>query len=258
MSKISENPERIGRGTSSEIYKLFGTKAVRQNYIDEKKLEIQLGRSLDTSANSRDICWGFIIEKWVGNTKGTDYIEMGDKTLVHPNNKLFWSGSPDLTAPRLKRVTEVKGYQPKKFAAYTNALLAAKLDRNPNVYERNKELREDFPKEYWQSISNSVLTGFQNVEMICAMPQFSDLIAIADIAANWEDDLGQYQYKSIYDDIINERYHAISFLPDGGYYDAQNSYVFEAPAEDVKALTAAVALMSAELIQFKATILKAA
>lgn len=258
MSKISENPERIGRVTSSEIYKLFGTKAVRQNYIDEKKLEIQLGRSLDTSANSRDICWGFIIEKWVGNTKGTDYVEMGDKTLVHPNNTLLWSGSPDLTAPRLKRVTEVKGYQPKKYAAYTNALLNAKMDLNANVYERNKELREDFPKEYWQAVSNSILTGFPNVELITAMPQFSDLPTIADIAANWDDDFGQYQYKSIYDDIINERYHAISFLPDGGYYEAINSYVFEAPEEDKKALTAAVILASAELIQFKATILKAA
>lgn len=258
MSKITENPERIGTVTSSKAFKLFGSKAVRSTYMEEKKLEIQLGRSLDTDATSRDINWGFLMEAWVGQTKGTDYVEHGHKSLSHPNPKLLWGGSPDMTCPRKKLVAEIKGYQPKNFAAYTNALLNAKNDRNPNVYERNKDLRENFPKEYWQGISNSILTGFTTIELITAMPQFSDLPAIVEIAMNWQDDAEQFRYKSIADDIINEKYYAVAFLPDGGYYDAINSYVFEAPAEDIKALTAAVALASAELIEFKATVLKAA
>ena len=69
---ILQNTQRHGNFTSSSIYKLlskdksgkgFGTPAL--GYIEEKKIERRLRRSITTDSYSRDMAWGLFLEQRV-------------------------------------------------------------------------------------------------------------------------------------------------------------------------------------------------
>ena len=56
----SEN--RHGRFTSSNIHKLFGSKRVRETYIQEKQIEKRMGAVLSTGGQSQSMRWGHFME----------------------------------------------------------------------------------------------------------------------------------------------------------------------------------------------------
>jgi len=67
-----ENIERIGSFTSSQIYKLcampksgdgFGKPGI--TYIQEKRIEKRMGRSISVDSYSRSMAWGLFMEMYV-------------------------------------------------------------------------------------------------------------------------------------------------------------------------------------------------
>ena len=132
------NVNRIGNFTSSEIYKLFESKQVRETYIRERQIERRLQRPISLKSFSRAMAWGEIVEQYVFRFKvDTKYELCSDITTVHPEFK-FWAGSPDLKT--IDSVADIKCFEPKNFANYADVIMSNDIIK----------FRDEFPKEYWQ------------------------------------------------------------------------------------------------------------
>lgn len=224
---MTENIERIGSFTSSEIYKLattgkgeygFGAKAL--TYIDEKRIENKMKRSISTDSYSQAMAWGIFCEMYVFSLIGIEYQISSQETDVHPTISQ-WSGSKDLIVPDVK-ISDIKCFQPKKFAQYTDALIEGDL----------KKIKEDFPAEYYQLVSNAIINGVNEAEAITFMPYESELENLREMAENYE---GEDQWK--YRFIAENKKASLPYLPDDGYYSNLNTFSFIVPQEDKDFLT---------------------
>jgi len=239
-----ENPERIGAFTSSEIHKLmklaknkidFGEPAL--TYINDKKIERRLGRSINTDVCTRDMTWGKFLERRVFDMLGFEYeFIVSDSTQKHPTIE-GWAGSRDLFVKNLK-VSDIKCYQPKNFALITDIMLLQDVDL----------LKEEFPNVYWQLVSNACISEVPNAEIITYMPYLSELPDIALAAQNYEGP-DQYMYRFIYEGVFTTTANdgtqyisapSLAYLPDGGYYKNLNIFEFKVPQEDFDLLTSTV------------------
>lgn len=231
MQHIIENEERVGSFTSSNCYKLMkpadhGKKfaTLGLTYIEEKRLERKLGRSLSMDFWSRETSWGNFMEYVVfPKLADWDIQHVSNKTIVHPKYP-FWVGSPDFVAP-MKKVAELKCYQPQNFAKLTDCLLTG----NP------MELKYEFPQIYWQVTSNAILEGVDVAEAMSFMPYRSELEAIAQMVDDYEGE-DQYRYKWIYDMVERDGIWQLPFLADNSSYNNLNILTFEVPRDDRKAL----------------------
>lgn len=220
---ITTNKERIGAFTSSEIYKLLGSDRVRSTYIEEKQIELRMGRSISVEAYSQAMAWGNFMEMFVFEHIGMEYQITSSTTDVHPTiNK--WSGSKDLIVEG-EKVSDIKCYQPKNFARYVDALMTK------DIYI----IRKKFPKEYWQLVSNAAINKVPKAEAIVFMPYKSQLNEIREMAENY-DGADQWKYRFIVD---NED-HCLPYLPDNGHYKNLNKFEFTVPQDDTTLLTNAV------------------
>ncbi len=227
MQHIIENEERVGAFSSSNCFKLMevpkhGEKWTSGSltYIDEKKLEKRLGRSLNMDFWTRDTSWGNFNEYVVfPKLADFDIQHVSNKTVVHPKYP-FWVGSPDFVAP-MKKVAELKCYQPKNFAKFTDVLLTG----NPNA------LKYEFPQVYWQVCSNAILESVDVAEAMSFMPYRSELDAIRQMVDEYEgDDLMRYKWIYDADDF------QLPFLADDSFYKNLNILAFEVPRDDRNAL----------------------
>lgn len=236
---IITNIQRIGNFTSSEIYKLtttgkgvngFGTAAI--TYIEEKNLERKLGRSIKTEAYSKSMAWGNLIESYVFEKKlGIEYELLSKSTDVHPIIK-YWSGSKDLIVRR-KKIGEIKCYEPKHFAEYTDALLS----------KDTQIIKKECPEEYWQMISNAIINCVPNAEAVTYIPYKSELSKIREYASNYDcPDPWKYRF------IAESEDDSLPYIPDNGYYQDLNRFEFEVPKEDKDFLTERVRLAGTMLI----------
>jgi hypothetical protein len=267
---ITENKERIGNFTSSQMYRLMGghygltpaqkktleKHATRESqsktgdaraltptmeeelkhlrelnnnpqltgapltYIEEKRIERRMGRSIDIESYSRPMAWGLFMEMIVFSHVGMKYVIASQDSDYHPTIK-GWSGSKDLIVPG-ESIGEIKCYQPKKFALYTDAILKKDVAL----------LRSEFPEEYWQLVSNAIINDVPNAEAISFMPYLSELTDIRELAENYDgEDPWKYRFISESPDC------ELPYLPDGGYYKNLNRFEFEVPQEDRDALT---------------------
>lgn len=227
---ITENKERIGSFTSSNIYRLLGSKKVRETYIQEKQIEKRMGRSIQVESYSQAMAWGSFMEMFVFDKIGLEYKITSNDTDVHPLIK-GWSGSKDLIVPGIK-VSDIKCYQPKNFALYTDALLTENIDF----------IRSNFPKEYWQLVSNAIINEVPNAEAITFMPYRSELDELRDFAENYEGS-DSWKYRFIYESDDCD----LPYLPNTGYYESMNTFEFEVPNIDILLLTNAVLTALTEL-----------
>jgi len=139
---------------------------------------------------------------------------------LHPTIK-GWSGSKDLIVPGLK-VSDIKCYEPKNFALYTDVIL-----------KKNIELiKLEFPKEYWQLVSNAIINNVDSAEAITFMPYESELEEVRQMAENYD---GPDQWK--YRFIAESDKSSLPYLPNGGYYKNLNIFEFVVPQEDKEFLT---------------------
>lgn len=172
------NVNRVGRFTSSEIWKLtkkdrtgkgFGSPAL--TYIQEKKYERKLGRSLSTEVDARPLTWGKLNEAKAFELLGIEYQLVSDKTITHKDYPDYWSGSPDAVKDGV--VIDLKcPYTLKSFC---------------QLYEANtKELlineTQNGEAYYWQLVSNAILTGVDKAELIIYCPYEEELNTIKEEA----------------------------------------------------------------------------
>lgn len=228
MSKeIATNELRRSNFTSSQIYKLCksdrsgkGLGAPALTYIEEKRYESKLKRSLDNGAYSRDIIWGNLCERRVFELLGLEYEIKSDETKMHPIIP-HWSGSADLVVTGQK-IAEIKCYGLKKFCAYAEALESQDLER----------IKRDFEQEYWQMISNAAINEVPIAEAILYLPYENELPDIREMAEMY-DGLDQYKYRFISECGAYE----LSVMPDNSGYKNLNRFEFKVPKEDIEFLT---------------------
>lgn len=228
---ILVNKNRIGNFTSSEIHRLMETPAKAKTYIQEKNIERRMGIALGTEVSTREMSWGNFLEQRVLDLLGTEYQITSKTTELHPDIP-NWSGSKDLVVGGVK-ISEIKCYQRKNFALYTDALLT----------KDTEFIKHNFPKEYWQLVSNACILQLPKAEAITYMPYESELSDIRQMALDYSD-IDQYKYKFIYESPIEY----LAYLPDGGYYKNLNVFEFEVPVKDMHDLEKSVILHSKQLI----------
>lgn len=243
MSNMN-NEHRAGHFTSSMVYKLIksgtGNKpfsAPGLTYIQEKQIERRIGSCLDGGAHTQTLAWGNFMEMTVYSILGMDYQISSKETNLHPQFGDFWSGSKDLftvdnQTKKMVSIAEIKCYQKKNFALYTDCIL-----------KKDTELmKKDFPKEYWQIVSNAIINEVEIGEAITYMPYVSEAEEIIEMAENYDGD-DQWKYRFIANLPISD----LPFIPNGGYYKNINKFAFIIPEEDRELLTSRI-LQANELL----------
>ena len=166
------------------------------------------------------MAWGHFCEVHVDRLVGPDYVLESDNTVKHPTIE-GWAGSPDLIVPEIK-IAEIKCYEPKNFGLLAECMLQESVTL----------LKQQFPAEYWQMVSNACIMEVDRAELILFMPYKAELQTLREMAEAYEGS-DQWKYRFIFEAPDCELAH----LPDGGYYDHLIRFEFEVPVEDKKLLT---------------------
>jgi len=239
------NSLRAGHFTSSMVYKLINKgrsgnefSAPGVTYINEKILEKRFQSCLDGGAHTQVLAWGNFMELTLYSILGVQYKISSKETSLHPLYGEFWSGSKDLYTenPKTKvmeSIAEIKCYQKKNFALYTDCLLKKDIEL----------LKNEFPKEYWQIVSNAIIEGVDIGEAITYMPYVSEYEVIKEMAEDYEG-ADFWKYKFIRDLPVED----LPFIPNDGYYKNINKFSFIVPEEDKQLLTERILLASEYLL----------
>jgi len=247
---ITRNEDRIGNFTSSKISALMSNGRAKGSvgkpaftYIEEKRMERRLKRSLDLETNARPLTWGQLLEAHVFEILGLEYQLVSQETVVHPEHK-FWAGSPDATKlDEGNTVIDIKcPITLKSFCQLVDPLYEglAGLEAMTQIRNTHKS-GNDY---YWQLVSNSILTGSRYAELIVFVPYFADLQSVRDFASEADLD-NTHRYYWINNAVDEE----LPYLPDKGFYKNVNVIRFEIPEEDKKALEARVISCGSLLVE---------
>lgn len=228
---IIGNIERVGNFSSSEIFRLVNSAKTFSSYVSEKNMERRLGRSLSIEKSTRPMIWGHFLELYVHENKlSTAYELLSDTTMVHPEFS-YWVGTPDNVNRSASVVGDTKCFEPKAFCEYVDC-----------ISQNDVELfKAEYPKEYWQLVSNACILNMKYIEPIAYMPYLSELPDIRLAAANTE----EWKYKFIAESENTE----LAWLPDNSSYKDLNIIRFEVPQADKDLLTETVIKAGKQLIQ---------
>lgn len=239
--------ERIGNFTSSQAYRLMANGRAKGSigqpfytYVKEKAIERKMGRSVELDSYSQSMAWGEFLELFAFNLLGMDYKFSAKKTDVHKKYK-FWAGSKDFARFKDNKmfcIGDIKCYEPKKFAQYTDALARAKKTGDL------RELKDNFKQEYWQLVSNAAVNGVWYAEAVTYMPYESEFTGLKEWASDPEKH-GENQWK--YRFIAEKEAWQLPVLPNSSDYKNINKFLFRVPTEDVAALTERVIKAEEEL-----------
>lgn len=231
-----DKSKRVGNFTSSEIYRLMTVGTDRKSfgkpaltYIQEKKYEARLGRTLSLDRANKDALWGKFLESRVFELlDDTGYQLVEDRTIEHPTIPR-WVGTPDLQHDRDSVVSDIKCYAPKAFCEYVDLLTEAHKDNDTEMF------KAEYPQQYWQLVSNSILLNTKYIEAIVYIPYYEELQAIRESVdmLDSEDDRRKYAF------IKNSSYHELSYI-ERGYYKNLNIFRFAVPESDKELLTTRV------------------
>jgi len=231
---------RVGNFTSSEIWKLTTTGKIKgtfgvpyYSYISDKNHERRACRSLQSNAFSYPTSWGNIIEKYLFNELELEYTLCSSDVLIHKDIP-FWKGTPDITTENL--VGDIK-------CPFTLTSFCDLVDMMESGIEAFKK---DYREYYWQLVSNSILTGRDEAELIIFCPLKSELQKIRDFVDGY-DSFDPFQYKWIIDSDDRK----LPYLIDGKGYERINKFRFVVPKEDKDLLTSRVILAGKDLWQNK-------
>lgn len=235
-----EEIKRIGRFTSSQIWKFttkdrtgktFGAPAL--TYIEEKRAERSLGRSIDLGKGGSATIWGKVMEYYCDKYElDLSYTMASKYTDVHPKFP-FWSGTKDFTRELV--AGDIKCFEPKRFYELTMNLLKLK---------EGVITLDDFKKEekevYWQVVSNCIILSKPKGEIVSYTPTEQQLIEIRkDIEeTNILEVLGvePWQGRYIYEKPIYE----LPYIPNGIEFPNCVKFEFDIPADDIVFLTKCV------------------
>jgi len=223
-----EQEKRVGFFTSSQISRLCASLKSGEpttafyTYVEDVKLELAMGRCLDIEVNTKPLKWGQLMEVVLFQKKelGLNYRMAHKLTIVHDTIK-HYSGTPDLIELGV-RVAENKCFYPKNFAKLSLCLLENDVEL----------LKSEFPKEFWQVVSNSILCDVDRAEIIVYMPYYDELIDI----------IGQVQETNILESnnlnpsdywfLQNDDINTLPFLPNNSKMSNINRMEFEVPKAD--------------------------
>lgn len=225
------NEKRIGNATSSQMFRVIGTPAVVRTYLQEKNLERKLNGSIETESYTQSMAWGNFLEQRVHELLGMDYLICSSETNLHPKYN-FWAGSKDFIVEGVK-ISELKCYQVKNFALYTDALMTRDVEY----------IKAEFPKEYWQAVSNAIINEVPKAELITYCPYESELDEIIQMAIDYSDH-DAWKYRFIYE---NKN---LPCIKDGGYFTNLNRFEFTVPKEHIDFLTEKVISFGEKLNPF--------
>jgi len=172
---------RCGNFTSSSIYLLmsegktkgtFGKPAL--TYIEDKAYEIKLGRNLQKERSARPTSFGLLVEPRVHYLLDTTYILQSDLRYTHEELER-WTGAPDMLTET--KVCDIKvPFSLKVFCRKADIMISNDVEA----------LKKEFPENYWQLVSNGILTGKNIAELIIYCPYLKELIEIKEDLINYE------------------------------------------------------------------------
>jgi hypothetical protein len=201
------------------------------SYIQEKRFEMQLGRSINNDNDARATAWGNLLESRAFDLLGMEYTLASQETIGHPNIQ-HWTGSPDGWKEKKghKCVIDIKCpatlnsfcqmVQP-LYDGLTGTMLINEL----------RQSHKDMEKYYWQLVSNAILTDSDKAELIVYVPFKSELETIRELANNWD---GDRIHRFFW--IANSQDDELPYILDGGYYKNINVIAFDVLQADKDAL----------------------
>ena len=232
-----ENKYRNGYFTSSQMSRLAASlksgkpSSAFYTYVDEVFYETQMKRSCNVEVKTVPMKWGNLMECVLFSILGLDYKMTHQQTITHPIYSKNWSGTPDLIKEGFK-IGEIKSFQPKNFAALSLCIAKKDIDL----------FKSEFPKEYWQCVSNAILCDLPNAEIISYMPYFDELKEIIEkvedtnfLEANGLN-LQDYYF------LIQGNIEGLPYLPKESKIENITRFEFEVPQEDKELLTQRVEL----------------
>lgn len=216
---ITQRKSRIGHYTSSQIYRLMGTKRVKETYQEEIELEKRLKTAIKEDGGSRASNWGTIMEFYVNE----NYLPIGWNAWIEGTieSKEFdnWSGTPDIYSQ--EGIGDIKCYGRKKFAK-----MASIIEQN------DLELfKKEFPDTYWQLTSNAALADKSKCMLLTYLPYEKELNDIANWVSNYEIDQ-PWKYRFISESESWE----LPCQSNESDFDNVISFEWELVKEDVEAL----------------------
>ena len=232
---MNNKANRVARLTSSKISVLlvdgkgkygFGTGAI--TYLNQKLMELDLGRGITLPVNKWEMNWGKLWEVWVHWQLGSEYELIIDKTTINP--KMEWhSGSEDFQV-KIEGgcISELKCYQLENHYKYSRCL----QKQDTEIFKK------DFPAEYWQIISNSLIHNTKFGEAIAFMPTEKNLIEMRQLVEETD-----YIEKHIKDDPFKYRFVVdrdlwdLPFIPSHSDFPSMTKFRFEVPINDKILLT---------------------
>lgn len=194
-------------------------------YAEEVASEIFIERSSKTEVKTQSMKWGSLMEVVLFNKLGMGWTMCHKQTILHPKYGHIWSGTPDLIADLI--CAEVKCFEPKNFGLLSMCLAKKDVEL----------LKKKFPKEYWQVISNCIITEKKKAMIIAYMPKLSELEDIIDKISNTDflEDNGLKVTDYYFMD--KENIESLPYLNDDAKIDSIQSFQFDVPEEDVEFMT---------------------
>ncbi len=236
-----EDITRAGTFSSSSMWKLMtnnrkgdGIGAAGLTYIKQVKYEQECGRPINKETIATSLSWGKLLEAYVyRQILGLEYSLVSKDRLVHPRYS-FWTGMPDLKKEE-RVVSDIK-------APFSIETFCDKV----STFGDLEKYKEEFPEDYYQHVSNSILSGLPVAEAIVYCPYESELNSIKMFASN-NDWPGNeiYEYERIFN-MPNER---LPYLVEGKKYKNLNQFEFVVPEADKALLTERILLANKILNQ---------
>lgn len=216
--------QRVGNFSSSQIHKLMktgrgpeGFGAAALTYIEEKQMEMRLGRAITSETNAKPTNWGIFIEGRVFDLLPIEYRLESTTRLSHPSIE-HWTGAPDCLTETT--VVDIK-------SPYTLKSFCQSVDSFGDI-EKFKAAK---PEYYWQLVSNAILTEKNLAELIVYVPYKDELEAIRELASNHDGDQNKIAFLNWATD------EELPYLIPGNHYENLNVFQFEIPIEDKDILT---------------------
>lgn len=220
--ELAARPKK-GKGSKTE-YVEDGPGEAFYSYIEDKRLERKLGRSLNEDVTARPLEWGKYIEARAFRQLGFEYSLASKTTIFHPTIDC-WCGTPDGT--KEDAVFDIKcPYTIKSFCCLADCTTITEL----------REKHRDGEKFYYQLISNAILTNKNYAELIVYMPYKSELDEIKADIDTYQGDQNKIAWIHFAQD------DDLPYLIDGGGYESLYVKRFPIPEQDKKRLTARVEL----------------
>lgn len=218
--EINNSQLRIKHFTSSQMYRLCGSKKVFNTYVEEVEFEKLMNRPIKPVVKTKPMKWGSLMELFVFNILGMEYSMEHKNTKLHPIHGKYWSGTPDLITNT--KIGEIKSFEPKNFCKLSLALLSKDIER----------VKKDCPSAYWQVVSNCAIYERNEAIIISYMPYKKDLEAIikkvVDTDFLEQNHLNLSDYYFLFQDDIE----SLAYLPNDSGFSDINSFDFKVPQED--------------------------